>query len=183
MVMKFEEPQDRVDRNPSNVISSHREETMMSVNGRINQRSGPTSAHRALIPVDSPEKAEYLVDSTDGHSRLRLQVIEPVAIVRFTASEILVGDTVALELIGQLEDLVKAKGHARLLLNFEGVRYLSSEMLAALAGFGEEMDRRGGRVQFCGLDPLMRDLLRITHLDRLFDICVDEAEALGLLIR
>jgi anti-anti-sigma factor len=112
-----------------------------------------------------------------------VQLIEPVAILRFTASEILVGDTVARGMIGQLEDLVKAKGHARLLLNFEGVRYLSSEMLAALGGFGEEMDRRGGRVQLCGLDPLLRDLLRITHLDCLFDICADEAEALGILVR
>ena len=28
----------------------------------------------------------------------------------------------------------------------------------------------------------MRDMLRITHLDGVFDVCNDEAEALGLLL-
>jgi anti-anti-sigma factor len=155
----------------------------MSANETIFQQSGLASADRAAGQAGGPRATMCPVVTTDGRPRLRLQVIEPVAIVRFAASDFLVGDTVAREVIGQLEDLVKAEGHARLLLNFDGVRYLSSEMLAALAGFGEEMDRRGGRVQFCGLDPLMRDLLRITHLDRLFDPCADEAEALGILIR
>jgi anti-anti-sigma factor len=150
----------------------------MSADGNINQRGGLTVANRT-----PSEGTDGFIARPAGRSRLRLQVIEPVAIVRFAASDFLVGDTVAREVIAQLEHLVNAKGHARLLLNFEGVRYLSSEMLAALAGFGEEMNRRGGRLQLCGLDPLMRDLLQVTHLDRLFDLCADEAEALGLLIR
>jgi hypothetical protein len=40
-----------------------------------------------------------------------------------------------------------------------------------------------GWVQLWGLDPLLRDILRTTHLDRAFDVCRDEAEALGLIIR
>jgi hypothetical protein len=45
------------------------------------------------------------------------------------------------------------------------------------------MDRSGGRIQLCDLDPLVRDLLRTSHLDEVFDICADEAEALGILTR
>jgi hypothetical protein len=33
------------------------------------------------------------------------------------------------------------------------------------------------------LDQLLRDMLRITHLDRVFDVCVDEAEVLGRMLR
>jgi hypothetical protein len=33
------------------------------------------------------------------------------------------------------------------------------------------------------MEPLLRDMVRITHLDRVFDVCGDEAEALGLVIR
>jgi hypothetical protein len=33
------------------------------------------------------------------------------------------------------------------------------------------------------MDPLLGDVVRIARLDRVFDVCSDEAEALGLLIR
>ena len=85
---------------------------------------------------------------------MALQVIERTAVVRFACCEFLVGETIAREVIGQLEHLVKANGHSRLLLNLGGVRYLSSEMLAALVGFQRKVDRRGVRIQLCGLDPL-----------------------------
>jgi anti-anti-sigma factor len=162
----------------SKVVNGQEEDNVMSVDADFNQRGDFTVADRTASGGRGHSNA-----GPAGGSRLRVQLIEPVAIVRFTASDFLVGDTVAREVIGQLEDLVKARGHARLLLNFEGVRYLSSKMLAALAGLGEEMGRRGGRIQFCGLNPLMRDLLRMTHLDHLFDLCADEAEALGILVR
>jgi hypothetical protein len=32
------------------------------------------------------------------------------------------------------------------------------------------------------LDPLLKDVLRITRLERGFDICDDEAQALGLIL-
>jgi anti-anti-sigma factor len=146
--------------------------------------------HGRLIIADGMEIPS--VDSSGtGHprpspaerSRLRLRIIERMAIVRFVDCEFLIGGAIAREVIGQLEHLVNDQGCARLLLNFGGVRYLSSGMLAALAGLQEEVSRRGGRVQLCGLDPLLRDLLRFSGLDWVFDDCADEAEALGLLVR
>ena len=56
-----------------------------------------------------------------GPSRLRLKIIERIAIVRFADSEFLLGDTTAQEVIGQLGHLVEAEGHSRLLLNLGGV--------------------------------------------------------------
>jgi hypothetical protein len=37
-----------------------------------------------------------------------------------------------------------------------------------------------GSIVLCGLDPLLRDMVRITHLDRVFDVYGDEEEALRL---
>jgi hypothetical protein len=37
-------------------------------------------------------------------------------------------------------------------------------------------------IQLCGLDPLLKDVLRITQLEREFDVYADEAEALGLIV-
>jgi anti-sigma B factor antagonist len=155
----------------------------MSGNRKSHDQVGTAVVEAIPSPASGSNGTSRRIADPTGQARLRLQFIEPVAIVRFAASDFLVEQSLAREVIAQLEHLVTAKGYARLLLNFAGVRYLSSEMLAALVGFGKAMDQRGGRVQFCGLDPLMRDLLRTTNLDRVFDIAADEAEALGILIR
>jgi anti-sigma B factor antagonist len=63
------------------------------------------------------------------------------------------------------------------------VRYLSSDVLGILAALHKKIEPARGHIQLCGLDPLLRDMVRITHLDQVFDVCSDEAEALGLLIR
>jgi anti-anti-sigma factor len=60
------------------------------------------------------------------------------------------------------------------------VRYISSEVLGVLATLQRKVEPRRGRITLCGLDNLLRDMVRITHLDRVFDIGSDEAEALGL---
>jgi anti-sigma B factor antagonist len=134
-------------------------------------------------PGAGSQEAAETASRPAGQAQWRLQVIERIAIVRFADSELLVGETIARELARQLKHFVEAEGHSRLLLNLSGVRYLSSEMLAALVSFQQRVDRRGGCVQLCGLEPLMRDLLRTSRVEHLFDICADEAEALGILIR
>src|SRR5262249_30581650 len=83
----------------------------------------------------------------------------------------------------QLDRLVKDEGHSRLVINFGGVQYLSSAVLGKLAWLAKRVEPVGGRIQLCGLDPLLRDILRITHLDGGFDICSNEAEALGLIVQ
>jgi anti-anti-sigma regulatory factor len=59
---------------------------------------------------------------------------------------------------------------------------MSSNMLGILASLQKKSVPAHDRIQLCGLDPLLRDMLRITHLDRVFDVHGDEAEALGLIL-
>ena len=114
--------------------------------------------------------------------RLRVQTIERIALVRFEAAAMLVTESDVRAVGEQLDRLVE-EGHTRLLLNLSGVRYLSSDVLAVLVRRHERLAASGGSLQLCGLDPLVRDMMRITHLDRILDVCSDEAEALGLLLR
>ncbi len=113
---------------------------------------------------------------------LRVRTIERIALVRFEDAEILLTESGVRAVGEQLDRLVEEEGHTRLLLNLSGVRYLSSDVLAVLACRQRRLDASRGRIQLCGLDPLLKDMLRITHLDRVFDVCGDEAEALGLLL-
>jgi anti-anti-sigma factor len=155
----------------------------MSVDRVIERQGRLVINGGASIPSASPGGKAEDDQGPGGPSQLRLRVIERVAIVRFTACEFLVGEAITRGVIGHLRQVFGGRGCTRLLLNLDGVRYLSSEMVMALADLHAEVDRRGGRVQLCGLDPLLRDVFRLICPDRMLDICTDEAEALGLLIR
>jgi anti-sigma B factor antagonist len=99
--------------------------------------------------------------------------------VSFVDAEVLFEES-AVHVVGQQLHRLIEEGHTRLVVNFGGVQYLSSEVLGKLAGLQRKVEQARGRIQLCGLDPLLRDMVRITQLDRVFDICKDEAEALGL---
>jgi anti-anti-sigma factor len=109
-----------------------------------------------------------------------VQTIERTAIFRIEAAELLFAEGDIHAVSEQLHRLVEGAGYSRLLLNFTGVRHVSSAVLGILANLQRKIGPAGGRIQLCGLDPLLQDMVRITHLDLVFEICTDEAEALGL---
>jgi anti-anti-sigma factor len=115
--------------------------------------------------------------------RLRVQAIERTAFVRFLDAEILFEEAAVRAVSQQLHRLIQEEGHTRLVVNFAGVRYVSSAVLGILAALQAESEPTRRHITLCGLDPLLRDMVRITHLDRVFDIRTDEADALGLIVR
>ena len=121
--------------------------------------------------------------SEGAQPRLRVRTVERTAIVRFEDAEILFEEGAVHAVGRELRRLIEDEGHTRLVVDFAGVRYLSSEVLGILAGLQRKVDPARGSIVLCGLDQLLLDMVRITHLDRVFDICGDEAEALGLMLR
>ena len=145
---------------------------------------------------DHARGATEIAPSSDGQGKsreippdeatsppLRVQAIERTAIVRFVDAEILFEEAAVRAAGRQLHRLIRQEGHSRLVVNFAGVRHVSSEVLGILATLQWEVEPTRGRITLCGLDPLLQDMVRITHLDRVFDIGSDEAEALGLSAR
>lgn len=118
----------------------------------------------------------------DGPPELRVKAIERVAVARFMGTELLFEEDLVRAVGDRLDRLVMEEGHTRLVLNFSGVRYVSSDVLGRPAGLQKRLDPSGGRVRLCGLDPVLRDVLRVSHLDRVFDVCRDETDALGLIL-
>jgi anti-anti-sigma factor len=108
--------------------------------------------------------------------------IERTALVRFVNAEVLFEEGSVRAVGDRLDRLVSEEGHTRLVLDLRGVRYVSGAMLGRLAALRQKLSRARGRIQLCGLDPLVRDVLRISRLEREFDLSDDEAEALGLLL-
>ena len=122
------------------------------------------------------------ISEAAGRPNLRVRTVERTAVVRFEDAEILFEEHAVHTVGRELHRLIE-EGHTRLVVNFAGVCYLSSDVLAILAGLQRQVDPVRGSIVLCGLDPLLRDIVRITHLDRVFDICEDEAEALGRMLR
>lgn len=115
-----------------------------------------------------------------GRPRLRVRTIERTALVRFEDAEILFEEEAVHAVGRELHRMIDEGGHARLVVNFAGVCFISGEVLGILAGLQRQVEAARGSIALCGLEPLLRDMVRITRLDRAFDVCGDEAEALGL---
>jgi anti-anti-sigma factor len=94
--------------------------------------------------------------------------LERIALVFFEDAEILFEEAAVRSVGDQLDRLVEEGGYTRLLLSFHKVRYLSCTLLGRLAGLKKKVDRVRGRLQLCRLGPLLRDMVRITQMDKIF---------------
>jgi anti-anti-sigma factor len=78
------------------------------------------------------------------------------------------GDDIA-TLGAQLRHLADG-GAERLVVNFAGVRAMSSDVLAILASLARRVGPTKGPIRVCGVDPVLEDMLRIGHLERVLDV-------------
>jgi len=77
---------------------------------------------------------------------------------------------------GIVRELVK-KGGRKILLNLKDVTYIDSSGVGELLGALISVQRQGGELKLLDPSPRVTDLLKITHLDGLFDIRDDESSA------
>ncbi len=68
--------------------------------------------------------------------------------------------------------------HVRLLLNFEGIKQLSSEAIGNLIILNRNLHNRRGIVKLCGLEPDVWNLFLNARLNRVFEIYDTEKNAL-----
>jgi anti-sigma B factor antagonist len=78
--------------------------------------------------------------------------------------------------IAQMDGLLQ-QGTLRVVLDLGQLSYASSWGLAAMVRVHHHYAARGGRVAFANLHSAMATILRLSHLDRLFDLhpTVEEA--------
>ncbi len=96
----------------------------------------------------------------------------------------IVGKIALAEGTGMLRDTVRnflERGHNRILLNLEGVDFIDSAGLGELVRTHASVRSRGGHLKLVNPSASVHHLLRITKLDRVFDIMPDELSALSSL--
>jgi anti-sigma B factor antagonist len=115
--------------------------------------------------------------STSARQHLRVEVITGVTLVSIVDVDLLAEDVI-MEVGEQLFRLVDEQGETKLVISFRDVRYMSSAMVGQLVKLHKKVVKAGGRMILCGFSPTIREVFRISHLDRLLEIQENEQLAL-----
>jgi len=100
-----------------------------------------------------------------------------VSVVRFIDKKIV--DSASIEQLGEeMNALVSVDKRNTILLNFEGVEFMSSAALNKLISLNSKLKPVQGRLKLCNLRAEIKEVFTITRLDRVFDIRKTEPDAL-----
>jgi bifunctional UDP-N-acetylglucosamine pyrophosphorylase/glucosamine-1-phosphate N-acetyltransferase len=89
------------------------------------------------------------------------------------------GDPIT-QLRAEIRPLIEA-GRRNVVLNLAKISYIDSAGMGALVGILKAVREVNGQLRLSALPPRVKVLLETANLDRVFDVCADEAEALASL--
>ncbi len=114
---------------------------------------------------------------TQGNRRLDIEEVNGVTVARFTDKKIL--DESNIQIIGnQLFNLVDEDHRQKIVLDFTNVEYLSSAALGKLITMDKKVKAAGGKLRLCSIRSDIKEVFKITRLDKLFQIMDDRDKAL-----
>jgi len=109
---------------------------------------------------------------------LIISTINDVKIATFQEPSLI--DALAVQTAGQtLFQLVDGEAPRRIVLDFQHVRQLSSQMIGVLLQLHKKSGAINGKVVICGVRPPLMEAFRITKLDKVLEFAADETEAMG----
>ena len=92
-----------------------------------------------------------------------------VSVVRFTSNKIL--DEIVVQKFGEeLLHLIEVEGSKKLVLNFEGVEFLSSAALGHLIKVEKRAKASEAKMALCNIRDSIYEVFAITRLDSVFNI-------------
>lgn len=87
-------------------------------------------------------------------------------------------DETKLEELGrELTETLEKTSEERVILDFRNVKFMSSSMLGKLVHVHKKAGEYKVKMKLCSIDPEIRQVFKITRLDKLFDIETDEPAA------
>src|SRR5215212_1564774 len=81
------------------------------------------------------------------------------------------------ELGRELTEMLNKTTEERVILDFRNVKFMSSSMLSKLVAVNRKAGEFKVKLKLCSIDPEIRQVFKITKLDKLFEIETDEASA------
>ena len=103
--------------------------------------------------------------------------VEKVAVIKFVDEKVM--DPGRIEQLGkELLSVAEDDDTKQLLINFENVRFFSSQAINKLIVLERRVKAGGGSIRLSNLRPEVRDLFTYTNLDSVFDIRDEESDAI-----
>lgn len=111
-------------------------------------------------------------------SSLKSREEEGVLVVNFTDAKIL--DEARIQQIGAelMEMVTAAAQNKKMLLNFQGVQFMSSAMIGKLVLLNKKAKTAEIELKFCDISANVLEVFKITRLNKVFKILPDEEKAL-----
>ena len=111
--------------------------------------------------------AEQIIQiSTDGN----------VTIVSF-GSETITGLSGLEQINERLRSLIADDQPAKIVVDFDGVKFFSSQVLGLLVDVWRRLSDYGGIMLISGINPQLNRVFKITNLDKIFEFYPDRASA------
>ena len=79
----------------------------------------------------------------------------------------------------ELLEAVSTAANQKMLLNFQGVSFMSSAMITKLVTLNKTCKAKGVTLKFCEVSSNVMEVFKITKLNKLFDIQAGEEKALA----
>ncbi len=112
------------------------------------------------------------------HQRIDVSKVGDVTVVRFNDRKIL-DEAKIIQFGEELFSLVDLDNRKSILLNFDGVEFLSSAALGKLITLDRKVKSHKGRLKMSNIRREIYDVFLVTKLNKVFDIHDGEAEALS----
>lgn len=74
--------------------------------------------------------------------------------------------------------LIESSGNINLVLDFSNVKFMTSAVLGLLIRISRKIYESQGQMKLCGINPKIKEIFKITRLDRVFDIHTDRYDAI-----
>ncbi len=99
-----------------------------------------------------------------------------VTIVSF-GLETITGLSVLEQINARLRALIADDRPGKIVVDFDGVKFFSSQVLGLLVDVWRRLSDYGGIMLISGINPQLNRVFKITNLDKIFEFCPDRASA------
>jgi anti-sigma B factor antagonist len=130
-----------------------------------------------FVPQRISDPSEVFV-GMPTHQRIDVSKVGDVTVVRFNDRKIL-DEAKIIQFGTELFGLVDLDNRKSILLNFDGVEFLSSAALGKLITLDRKVKSHKGRLKMSNIRREIYDVFQVTKLNKVFDIHDGEAEAIS----
>jgi len=116
----------------------------------------------------------------DDKAQLNISTVGDVVVVSFAGASVGMLSGID-EMADQLRGYIEQQHPNKIVVDFEGVKFFSSQVLGLLVEIWRKLTGSGGKVLICRINPQLYRVFKITNLDRIFEFYPDRTAAIEAL--